>query len=157
MEVNTYELVLNEETKHTNLRVKESFTYKDEKVNTPERINDMMRELFHLEQFADEYMYLIAFNIKMKVLGIFEISHGIGNASLVDARGVFMRALQIGANSIILVHNHPSGETTPSRPDIKVCNRMMKAGELLEIELLDFMIIGTNFFSFKENKMLEKT
>ena len=91
----------------------------------------------------------------MKLMGIFEVSHGTGNASLLDPRGVYMRALQIGASRIMLIHNHPSGMPLPSREDFNVCKRMKKAGELVGIPLVDFIIIGNNdFTSFQEKELL---
>ena len=85
---------------------------------------------------------MLAFNVKMWLLGIFEISHGTGNASLLDARGVFVRALQIGANNVILVHNHPSGNASPSRDDLAISRRIKEAGNIIGIPLIDHVIIG---------------
>ena len=104
---------------------------------------------------ADEYVYLVAFDNKMKLMGIFEVSHGIGNASLLDPRGVYMRALQIGASHIMLIHNHPSGMPLPSREDFGVCEKMKQAGELMGIPLADFIVIGCkDFVSFQEKELL---
>lgn len=83
-----------------------------------------------------------AFNNRMKLLGMFEVSHGLCDASLLDARGVYMRALQIGASNIVVIHNHPSGIPLPSRDDFNVCQRIRDAGELLGIPLADFIVIG---------------
>ena len=104
---------------------------------------------------ADEYVYMLAFNNRMKLLGIFEVSHGIGNASLLDARGVFIRALQITASNVMLVHNHPSGIPLPSREDFNICKRMVSAGDLLGVPVLDFIVIGSDdFVSFREKELL---
>ena len=66
-----------------------------------------------------------------------------------------MRALQIGASRIMLIHNHPSGMPLPSREDFHVCKRMKKAGELIGILLVDFIVIGSNdFVSFQEKELL---
>lgn len=143
MQINTYELILDTETKHSSLQLKEALSYPGDTMYTPLAIFTMMMELFHLERMADEYVYLIAFNNKMKVLGLFQVSHGIGNASLIDPRGIFMRAVYIGASNLILVHNHPSGVTTPSKEDISVHKRLKEAGELMGIPIVDHVIIGS--------------
>ena len=155
MQINTYELIIDTETKHSSLQLKEALLYPGDAMYTPLAIFTMMVELFHLERMADEYVYLIAFNNKMKVLGLFQVSHGIGNASLIDPRGIFMRALYIGASNLILVHNHPSGITTPSKEDISVHKRLKEAGELMGIPIVDHVIIGSEgYLSFKEQEIL---
>lgn len=155
MNINTYNLILNEETRHTSLQLKESFSYQRETFGSAQYIHSMMVDLFQLDKLADEFVYLIAFNTKMRVLGLFEISHGTANASLLDARGVFMRAVYTGASHIVLVHNHPSGDATPSRDDTLISKRMKEAGELMGILLEDHIIIGSNcYFSFHEQGML---
>ena len=88
MKINTYELVLDNDTKHGCLRLKESVPYKGEYLSEPSKIAEMVKEIFHVDEMADEFAYLIAFNNRMKVLGVFEIGHGTGNACLLDARGI---------------------------------------------------------------------
>lgn len=97
---------------------------------------------------------MLAFNVKMRLLGIFEVSHGTGNASLLDARGVFMRALQIGANNVILVHN-PSGNASPSKDDLAISSRIKEVGNIIGIPLIDHVIIGEcEYASLHEKKLL---
>ena len=104
---------------------------------------------------ADEFAYLIAFNGKMKVLGAFEIGHGTGNACLLDARGIFMRAVYTGASCVVLVHTHPSGDTTPSRQDSELTVKIHDAGELIGIPLIDHIIVGgKGYMSFHEMGLL---
>ena len=115
-----------------------------------------MTDGFRLDEKADEYVYMGAFNNRMKLLGMFEVSHGLCDASLLDARGVYMRALQIGASNIVVIHNHPSGIPLPSKDDFNVCRRIRDAGELLGIPLADFIVIGCgDFVSFKEKDLLK--
>lgn len=107
------------------------------------------------QKAVDMYIEDIAFNNKMKILGLFQVSHGIGNASLIDPRGIFMRAVYIGASNLILVHNHPSGITAPSKEDISVHKRLKEAGELMGIPIVDHVIIGSDgYLSFKEQEIL---
>ena len=127
MDIKTYDLIIDVETKHTALQVKDSFAYAVDSFREPKAIYALMTEVFHMNTKADEYVYMGAFNNRMKLLGMFEISHGLGDSSLIDARGVYMRALQIGASNIVVIHNHPSGIPLPSRDDFRVCRRIREA------------------------------
>lgn len=132
MDIKTYDLIIDVETKHTALQVKDSFAYAVDSFREPKAIYALMTEVFHMNTKADEYVYMGAFNNRMKLLGMFEISHGLGDSSLIDARGVYMRALQIGASNIVVIHNHPSGIPLPSRDDFRVCRRIREAGEMCD-------------------------
>ena len=155
MNINTYNLILDTETKHSSLQVKESYEYANDYFASAKAVYLLLTELFHLHQMSDEYVYMLAFDNRMKLLGVFEVSHGIGNASLLDARGVFIRALQIAASNIVLAHNHPSGFPLPSRDDFNMCKRMVSAGELIGIPVQDFIVVGDDdFVSFKEKELL---
>lgn len=155
MTICKYDMVLDNISKHSKLIVKEEYFYNVEQYNNPEQVLKMMCEVFHLDEAADEYVYLISLNTKSRILAVFEVSHGVGNASMVDARGVFMRALLSGAQHVILIHNHPSGDVTPSRQDMMLSKRIKEAGELLSVNLLDHIIIGDkSYYSFKEKGTL---
>lgn len=155
MNIRTYNLIIDTDTKHTSLRVKDSFEYANDYFASAVSVFSLMTEIFHLHEMSDEYVYMLAFDNKMKLLGAFEVSHGTGNASLLDARGVFVRALQIGASNIMLIHNHPSGIPLPSREDFNICRRMVSAGKLLGVPVLDFIVIGCDdFVSFLEKELL---
>lgn len=146
MKVGIYELLRKKESRQLMLQVKETFEYKDTLFHSPSDICLMMNEVFHLKEKAEEYVYMLAFDGKMGILAMFEVSHGTFQSSLVDMKSVFTRALHVGASSIILVQNHPSGNRKPSKEDILVTKRMKEAGKLLDIELLDHLIIGGEGF-----------
>ena len=77
------------------------------------------------------------------------------NAALITPRELFIEALQKNAVSIILLHNHPSGDPTPSREDMLLTERIRQAGELIGIELLDHIVMGDNcYISFSEQELL---
>jgi len=82
------------------------------------------------------------------------VSMGSGNSAITTPREVFRRAIVKGANKIIVVHNHPSGDPTPSDADIEVSARYVEAGKLLGIPLLDFFIIGTKGYTSFANARL---
>ena len=114
--------------------------------------NYYMEEMRHQKQ---ETMKLLMLNTKSKLLGETDISKGTVNASLVSPRELFIEALNKQAVSIILLHNHPSGDPTPSKTDILLTKRVQEAGELVGIELLDHIIIGDNcYISFAEKEWL---
>lgn len=111
-----------------------------------------MEDLRHEKQ---EIMKLLMLNSKAKLIGETNISKGTVNASLITPRELFIEALQKNAVSIIIMHNHPSGDPTPSREDMLITKRIQNAGALIGIELLDHIIIGNNcYISFREEGML---
>lgn len=93
----------------------------------------------HLEQ---EAVLLLMLDTKGKLIREQEISRGTVNAALISGREIFREALRCGAVSIILIHNHPSGDPSPSQEDIRLTENVARSGELLGIELLDHIIIG---------------
>ncbi len=111
-----------------------------------------MEDLRHEKQ---EHMKLLMLNTKSKLIGETEISKGTVNASLITPRELFIEALQKNAVSIIIMHNHPSGDPTPSREDQLTTRRIKEAGALIGIDLLDHIIIGNNcFISFRKEGLL---
>ena len=102
-------------------------------------------------------MKLLMLNSKAKLIGESDISKGTVNASLITPRELFIEALQKNAVSIVIMHNHPSGDPTPSKEDMLTTKRIREAGLLIGIELLDHIIIGNNcYMSFREEGVLEK-
>lgn len=111
-----------------------------------------MEELRHLEQ---EVLLCMMLDTKNHLLGEKRMFLGTVNASLVSPRELFLEALRFQAVNIILVHNHPSGDPTPSREDVRITERVRQGGELLGIHLLDHIIIGEHtYVSFKEKENL---
>lgn len=109
-------------------------------------------EMRHQKQ---EHMKLLMLDTKSKLIGEQDISKGTVNAALITPRELFIEALACGAVYIILLHNHPSGDPTPSKSDILLTNRVKEAGELIGIQLLDHIIIGNNcYISLTESQMI---
>ncbi|MDD3279577.1 MAG: DNA repair protein RadC [Lachnospiraceae bacterium] len=113
-----------------------------------------MESLRHEEQ---EHMICLMLDTKNRMIGDAEISVGTVNSSLVSPREVFLTAMQFHAVHIILVHNHPSGDATPSREDLLVTSRIFHAGALLGIELLDHIVIGDRCYRslFRDGRPME--
>ena len=140
----------------TTILVKErGINHEGANIKHPENIVLMMQALLHVGELAEEHCYLIALNSSCRILGIFFLSKGTVCASLVSPREIFIRALLIGAVQIVLCHNHPSGNPTPTDTDIKLTKRIQEAGVLLHIGLADHIVIGgCSYLSFKEADLL---
>lgn len=124
------------------------------KFDTPETIaRYYMEDLRHQKQ---EAMKLLLLNTKSRLIGESNISRGTVNASVISPRELFVEALQKDAVSIILLHNHPSGDPAPSREDILITRRVHEAGMMIGVELLDHIIIGDNrYSSMREDGILK--
>ena len=104
-----------------------------------------------MRYYKREHFVCLFLNIKNKVLAQETISIGTLDASLVHPREVFRAAIRHGCASVICIHNHPSGDPTPSHEDIAITRRLMEAGELVGIEVLDHIVIGDKrYVSLKE-------
>lgn len=124
--------------------------------NNPEKVRNLASEILDLENAAEEYCYVLALDNKCKLKGLYEVGHGTVDVSIVDVRGIFQKALFLGASKIILMHNHPSGDPTPSKDDISLTERVRNAGEILDIRLLDHIVIGYgNYISLVEHGYLK--
>lgn len=127
----------------------------DRKMNSPEKIVGLAVHFLKMQEAPEEYMYMFCMNTKLEMTSVFEISHGNVNSSIVGAREVFQKALLANAVSIALIHNHPSGDPTPSREDIEVTKRLIEAGKIVGIQVLDHIIIGRpGYTSLKERGYL---
>lgn len=156
MELTSYNMKINRKTNRSELIKEKTLDYSTcKKLQSPELIVEALNNLLDLQDMAEEYIDLLTLNRKNDMTGIFEISHGTVSNCLVSPREIFSRALMIGATGIILVHNLPSGYPEPSREDIRITERIKKAGELIGIELLDHIIVGDKcFISFRKEKIL---
>ena len=122
-------------------------------VNSPQDVaHIVMEEMRYLDR---EHFRVVSLSTKNHVLGISPVSIGSLNSSLVHPRECFKEAIRRNSNAIILLHNHPSGDPTPSQEDIEVTRRLADGGKILGIEVLDHLIIGDNrFISLKERGIL---
>jgi DNA repair protein RadC len=156
MRINEYRTIVNKDNQLTELVKDKATNYAipNNKLSSPQEIAKMMVDLYQLDIQAEEYVYMVAFNNKMYPVGVFEISHGTVNASLLSPREIFMRALLVGAVNIVLVHNHPTGDVTPSREDILSTERIAEVGKMLGIKLIDHIIIGDDYMSLAEEGYL---
>ena len=123
-------------------------------IRSPEDATAIGKGFMRIHENPEEYMYMICMNTKNHIIGVFEISHGNVNSSIVGTREIFQKALLANAVSIILMHNHPSGDPKPSREDIEVTKRIVEAGKIIGIQVLDHIIVGDQYVSLKEKGYL---
>lgn len=114
--------------------------------------NLVMHDMALLEK---EELRVILLNTKNHVMGIVTVYVGNVNSSIIRVAEVFQEAVRVMAPSIIVVHNHPSGDPSPSPEDAKVTERIVEAGKLMDIEILDHLIVGKagRFTSLKERRL----
>jgi len=119
-------------------------------LHTPADAADEFRR--HLEDEPIEVFAVLCLTTKNEVAGYHEVGRGSLNACIVHPREVFKAAVLRNAASVLIAHNHPSGDPTPSPEDAALTDRLRDAGHLLGIDLLDHIVIGTNgrYFSFRE-------
>lgn len=112
----------------------------------------VMEEMRHFDR---EHFCALLLNTKHQLIAQEVISIGTLNSSLVHPRELFKTAIKRSASAIILVHNHPSGDPTPSSEDREITRRLQEAGSIIGIEVLDHIVIGDNkFISFRDKGML---
>ena len=151
MRITTYKTELNQDNLNVLVKEKSCNCTGVETLNTPSLIAEMFNVVFRLNKQTEEYLYMIALDNKGKPLGVFEISHGMVNMTICNPREIFIKALLCGASGIVIAHNHPSGDTTPSKEDIESYNRLKEAGKLIGINVLDSIIVGDSYYSFMKN------
>lgn len=126
---------------------------KDIEVKNPNDIVNVIQS--SLKDKAKEHFKLVMLNTRNKIIGISTISVGTLNANLVHPREVFKEAISHNSASVILIHNHPSGNPEPSEDDLEITRRLVESGKILGIEVIDHMIVAkTGFISFKEKNLL---
>ena len=131
------------------LQVKETSA---EALSSPQKINALCRDM---AQMAQESFVVLTLDTKHKMIARHMVTLGLLDASLVHPREVFRRAIEDGASAIVIVHNHPSGDPKPSAEDLQTTKRLIDAGKIIDIHVLDHVIIGRpDFVSLRENGMI---
>ena len=123
----------------------------------PVKSSETVFRLFHplLGDLDHEEFWLLMLNRANRVLGRFKVSQGGLSGTVIDTRIILKRALDSLSSSIIVCHNHPSGNNQPSDADVKITEKLKKAAEMLEIKLLDHVIIaGKSYFSFADEGLI---
>jgi DNA repair protein RadC len=130
-------------------------------ITTPDRVAAVLRERARL--LEQEIFWVLVLNTKNKLIRPpVDVTQGLLNSSQVHAREIFKEAIRSNAAAVILAHNHPSGDPSPSTQDLAVTRRLIEAGRIIDIQVLDHVIIGRNsaevasdFISLREAGMVE--
>lgn len=121
----------------------------------PEAVAALLLDLAHM---AQEAFCVVTLNTRNRVIDKHLVSLGTLDASIVHPREVFRPAILDGARSIIISHNHPSGDPSPSKEDVTITRQLISAGEILGISVLDHVIMGRGehpFFSLRESGLAQ--
>lgn len=120
------------------------------RLNTPSEAAGELR--LRLQDEAVEVFAVLCLTVKNDLAGYHEVSRGSLTASIVHPREVFKAAILLNAATVIVAHNHPSGDPAPSPEDLALTRRLHDAGQLLGVDLLDHIVIGAHgqYFSFRE-------
>jgi len=125
---------------------------RDAPLRGPQQAHAQLRDLIGQEQ---EELRVLALDARQRLLARFVSAVGLVNVVHVSPRDIFRRALREGAVSVIIAHNHPSGDPTPSEEDVQLTRRLRAAGELLGVPMLDHLIVAEEgFYSFTEGRIL---
>lgn len=122
---------------------------------SPEEAYKAITAITSVEQEAQEVFGVLLMNTKHKIVAVHEVSRGTLSASMVHPREVFKLAVLHNAAAIICFHNHPSGDPEPSKEDIEITKRLVEAGKIMGIEILDHIIVGDDrYVSLKERGVM---
>jgi DNA repair protein RadC len=122
---------------------------------SPEEAYKAITAITSVEQEAQEVFGVLLMNTKHKIVAVHEVSRGTLSASMVHPREVFKTAVLHNAAAIICFHNHPSGDPEPSKEDIEITKRLVEAGKIMGIEILDHIIVGDDrYVSLKERGVM---
>jgi DNA repair protein RadC len=118
-------------------------------IRSPQDANDILGA--YLSGLDREHLVVLMLDAKNHIIGINTVAIGSGNAAHVDVKDIFKPAIIVNALNIIIAHNHPSGDPTPSPEDVRLTEMVVKAGQLLGITVLDHIVVGhKRFVSLKE-------
>ena len=124
-------------------------------IKRPEDVRKIINQILakkHLFDREKEYLFAIALNTVGQVKYIDQVSMGSIRGTVAEPREIFRHAILHGAVSLIIAHNHPSGNSNPSEADKKLTEKLFKAGDILEIKVLDHVIVTEDtFYSFTDN------
>lgn len=134
----------------------EKSIYSDENIDSPEKMVSVVGD--EIKDLANECVFLANLNTKNQIINMSVISQGLINQSLLHPREIFNKAILSNASGVMLFHNHPSGDITPSKQDKDITEKIAFSGELLGIKLLDHIIVGAGnfaYFSFAKENLID--
>lgn len=133
----------------------QEYTFKvaeGESLSTPDKVSEILRKDYNP---AGEEMYLLILDLKSRIIEKYLIAKGTYNIVLISPADIFTQVLKCNSQQFIIAHNHPSGDTTPSKEDIIFTKKVEKAASIMGISFIDHIIYTSdNFYSFKTNGII---
>lgn len=126
-------------------------------LRSPEDAAEFIKNVIDFDSIPCELFIVVPIDSQNKPLCVTVVTKGTLNCSLVHPREVFQPCLLANAAACFVFHNHPSGDTTPSREDKAITERLVNAGHILNIPVLDHIIVGDNFYSFRTDGTEERS
>ncbi|MCK4339886.1 MAG: DNA repair protein RadC, partial [Candidatus Cloacimonetes bacterium] len=124
-----------------------------EKIEGPESVFKLLRN--EIGNKKKESFYILSLTTRNNLIGVDKVSTGTLSASLAHPREVFLPAIKNSSASVIIVHNHPSGDPQPSEDDLEITKRLVESGKILGIDVIDHIIVAkNNYFSFKDKRLI---
>lgn len=120
----------------------------------PSVFDQIMRDYLQIHKYPEEHVYMICTDNKLKNPILFEIGIGTATSAIVNTKGILQRALLANASTIVLIHNHPSGDTTFSQIDINIIKNLNAALDLVGMTLNDAIVIGDGYRSAREEGII---
>ena len=125
------------------------------KITEPADVVTACKEIYHMNEMSQELFVALFLNVRNLIVGVHLISRGSVDAAVAHPREIFKAALLHNASNILVAHNHPSGDVSPSREDDVLTKQLTKSGSILGIPVLDHVIIGDDsFYSYREENRL---
>lgn len=126
------------------------------KAESPDDVHEILKSLYRQLDDDQEHMIMLILNISNEVAGFKVISSGTQTSSEVDAKIIFKNALMLGATKIVLAHNHPSGNLQPSEADIRFTKKVIAAGKVIDVPVVDHFIVShKGYTSMRKENLCE--
>lgn len=155
MIIYNYKLQYNKDLLPQLVRQDTGLTYEHEHNKLSLKVFVELANVIGLQNSVEEYLYLITLNAENNISGFIEVSHGSKNSTFVDCRSIALRLLLSGATICVLLHNHPSNNTSPSEQDDKATTRVKQLCKDIDITFLDHIIVGRdNYYSYAEHSKI---
>lgn len=144
MKIKEY-IVVNNKEKHPQLKERRIVEWNDNFYEY-HKIVKFLNDNFYMNILGEEYVYVLSFNCKMEILGVYELSHGTSMESKIGIRELGIFLLLTGSERFVVAHNHPNGSSEISGADFKITNKMNELSRLIDIEFIQHFVIGSDSY-----------
>lgn len=155
MKITTYDTQYDNNRLPSLVKEKTCYYPQLDNVNSVSKIVYMMKNVFHAHLLTEEHVWILALTNKLNLIGVFELSHGSKSQSECSPSDIFKKLCLCNAACFVLVHCHPSGDSTPSPTDSALTEQVRAASILMGIKMIDHIIIGDDYYSYEEHDLLD--